>query len=86
VALCVEPSLGVLVFYQSSRLFGYSLALVQWLLKILLCYLSELLLFHLDSALLHFGPRSHGSLKSLGFFLVLKDCLGIQGSACVCIG
>ena len=76
VALRVE----FLVFYHSSRLFGYSLALVQWLLSILLRYSSDLLLFHLDSARLRFGPRSHGSLKSLVFFFVLKDCLGISGT------
>ena len=85
VALCIEPSLGVLVFCWSSRIFGYSLALVQWLLRFLLRYSSDLLLFHLDSTWLHFGPRSHVSLRSLEFFLVLKECLGIQGSNCACI-
>ena len=75
VALCMEPSIGFSAFCRSIWLFGHSFAPVQWLLSLLLDYSSDLPLFRLVSTWLRFEPRSHGSLRFLALFLVMKDCL-----------
>lgn len=54
MALCIEPSTGVSVFFRSSQLFGYSFASVWWLLKLVIGLFKQFSSFLLEFRLASF--------------------------------
>ena len=79
MALCIEPSLGVLVFFWSSRLFGYSLALVQWLSKLVIGLFERFTSFSLGFRLASFWAEITQLIDVFAVFLGFEGLLWYLG-------